>query len=70
MLSGISRLSSQAISSFSISLRFFSRCRCNWSAAPLLRQARDHRIEVAMLAAQFVQLAQQRVPVGQHGSDQ
>ena len=29
MLSGISRLSSQAISSFSISLRFFSRCRCN-----------------------------------------
>ncbi len=34
MLSGISRLSSQAISSRSISLRFFSRCRCNWSDAP------------------------------------
>ena len=29
MLSGISRLSSQAISSFNISLRFFSRCRCS-----------------------------------------
>ncbi len=29
MLSGISRLSSQAISSLSISLRFFRRCICN-----------------------------------------
>ena len=66
MLSGISRLSSQAISSFSSSLRFFSRCSCNWSSAPLVGQARDHGVEVTVLAAQFVQLAQQRVPVGQH----
>jgi hypothetical protein len=29
MLSGISRLSSQPISSRSMSLRFFSRCKCN-----------------------------------------
>ena len=58
MLSGISRLSSQDSSSFSSSLRFFRRCRCSWSIAPVLGQPGDHRVEVAVLAAEFVQLAQ------------
>jgi hypothetical protein len=30
---------------------------------PLLGQTGDHGIEVAMLAPQFVELAQQRIPV-------
>ena len=59
MLSGISRDSSQAISSFSSSLRFFSRCSCKLVDGAMLGQPGDHRIEVAVFASQFVQLAQQ-----------
>ena len=57
MLSGISRLSSQATSSLSISLRFLSRCtmqqvdRCRLSGEP-----GDHGVQVAVFAAQFMQL--------------
>jgi hypothetical protein len=34
----------------------------------LVGEARDHGVEIAMLAAEFVEAAEQGVPVGQHGS--